>query len=86
MSLFVTDYTEYCYLPAPLIGFHAPTPQSQRSVLGLTGFLQHFRFVLDYTSPPFFELHPLPGFPGQSGILPKDRPLVDFIRSLRTTP
>jgi hypothetical protein len=86
VSLFVTDYTEYCYLPAPLIAFHPPAlhPQLQRSVLGLTGFLQYFRFVLDYSpSPPSFELHPIPGFPGQRGILPKDRLLVDFIRGLR---
>lgn len=86
VSLFVTDYTEYCYLPAPLIAFHPPTPQRQmqRSVLGLTGFLQYFRFVLDYSpAPPGFELHPIPGFPGRSGLLPKDRLLVDFIRGLR---
>jgi hypothetical protein len=86
VSLFVTDFTEYCYLPAPLIAFHPPAPQPriQRSVLGLTGFLQYLRFVLDYwPSPPTFELHPIPGFTGQTGILPKDRLLVDFIRSLR---
>jgi hypothetical protein len=86
VSLFVTDYTEYCFLPSPLVAFHPPTPraQSQRSVLGLTGFLHYFRFVLDYgPSSPNFELHPLPGFPGQSGILPRDRPVVDFVRGLR---
>jgi hypothetical protein len=86
VSLFVTDYTEYSFLPSPLIAFHppAPHPHTQRSVLGLTGFLQYFRFVLDYSaSPPSFELHPIPGFPGQSGLLPKDRLLVDFIRGLR---
>jgi len=89
ISLFVTDYREYCYLPGPLIGFHPPGPQasSQRSVLGLTGFLQYFRFILDHgPSPPAFELHPLPSFPGQSGPLPRDRPLQDFLRGLRFGP
>jgi hypothetical protein len=89
VSLFVTDYREYCYLPAPLVGFHPPSPLAaqQRSVLGLTGFLQHFRFLLDNgPNPPFFELHPTPAFPGQTGVLPLDRPLVDFIRSLRAAP
>src|SRR4051794_16075611 len=40
VGLFVTDYTEYCYLPSPLVAFHppSPNPQSQRSVLGLTAF------------------------------------------------
>jgi hypothetical protein len=86
VSLFVTDYTEYCYLPSPLLAFHPPAPpaQNQCSVLGLTGFLQFFRFVLDYRpSPPTFELHPIVGFPGHTGILPRDRPLVDFVRGLR---
>jgi hypothetical protein len=88
VSLFATDYTEYCYLPAPLIAFHPPSlnPQ-QRSVLGLTGFLQYFRLVLDYeASPPYIELHPIANFPGHTGRLPKDRPLEDCIRSLRTVP
>ena len=86
VSLFLTDYTEYCYLPSPLIGFHPPGPTvaAQRSVLGLTGFLQHFRFVLDHgPAPPALELHPLPGFPGATGALPRDRPLMDFLHSLR---
>jgi len=86
IALFLTDYREYCYLPGPLIGFHPPGAQatSQRSVLGLTGFLHHFRFVLDHGhTPPVFELHPLAPFPGLTGALPRDRPLSDFIRSLR---
>ena len=86
VSLFVTDYHEYYYLPGPLVGFHAPSPLAaqQRSVLGLTGFLQHFRFILDNgPTPPFFELHPTATFPGRGGLLPLDRPLADFIRSLR---
>lgn len=86
VSLFLTDYTEYYYLPSPLISFHPPGPTvaAQRSVLGLTGFLQHFRFVLDHgPTPPAFELHPLPAFPGATGALPRDRPLIDFLHSLR---
>jgi hypothetical protein len=55
----------------------------QRSVLGMTSFLQHFRFVLDPTaSRPFFELHPGTNFPRQTGPLPKKGLLLDFIRSL----
>jgi hypothetical protein len=86
IGLFVTDYTEYCYLPTPLIGFHHPSmpTASQRAVLGLTGFLRYFRFVLDHgPAPPVFELHPLPGFPGQTGPYPHGRPLADFLRELR---
>jgi hypothetical protein len=86
VSLFVTDFQDYCYLPSPLIAFHPPGPSqlAQRSVLGVTGFLQHFHFLLDYgPSPPTFELHPLSTFPGSAGPLPRDRALIDFIRSLR---
>jgi hypothetical protein len=84
VSLFVTDYREYCYLPRPLIGFHQPGPGAakQRSVLGLSGFLQYFRFVLD-PSPALVELHPTAPFPGATGLLPLDRGLHKFIRSLR---
>jgi hypothetical protein len=86
VSLFVTDYREYAFLPCPLVGFHPPVvvPTRQRSVLGLTGFLQFFKFVLDpEPTPPFFELHPIAAFPGQHGLLPRGRALLDFIRSLR---
>jgi hypothetical protein len=89
VSLFVTDYREYAWLPGPLVGFHAPGPGAagQRSVLGQTGFLQYFRFMQD-PSPPrvMVELDPLANFPGQTGLLPKDGPLEDFIRSLRSGP
>lgn len=83
-SLFVTDYREYCYLPRPLIGFHNPGPGAsrQRSVLGLTGFLEHFRFALE-PAPPLVELDPIPGFAGLTGPLPVNRPLLDFIAELR---
>jgi hypothetical protein len=57
VSLFVTDYREYAFLPCPLVGFHPPAPvgASQRSVLGLTGFLQVFKFLLDpEPTPPIF--------------------------------
>ena len=82
VSLFVTDYREYAFLPGPLVGFHPPVvvPTRQRSVLGLTGFLQFFKFVLDpEPTPPFFELHPLTAFPGQHGFLPRSRALLAFI-------
>jgi len=86
VSLFVTDYREYAFLPGPLVGFHPPAlvPGSQRSVLGLTSFLQFFKFVYDpEPTPPLFELHPIAVFPGQHGLLPRGRGLLDFIRSLR---
>jgi hypothetical protein len=89
VSLFVTDYREFAYLPRPLVGFHPPglVGAMQRSVLGQTGFLQFFRFLLDPEPPrPIVELDPIQAFPGQSGPLPLDRPLVDFIRSLRAQP
>lgn len=87
VGLFVTDLVEYCYLPAQPIGFLAPSPHAhlQRSVLGLTGFLQHFRFTLDYgQTPPVFELDPIAGFPGQAGVLPKTGLLGDFIRQIHS--
>jgi hypothetical protein len=89
LSLFVTDYREYAFLPAPLVGFHPPAPAGtkQRSVLGLTGFLQFFKFIYDpEPTPPIFELHPIQAFPGQHGLLPRGRGLLDFIRSLRAAP
>lgn len=84
VSLFVTDYHEYCYLPRPLIGFHAPGPSAgkQRAVLGLSGFLQYFRTVLE-PAPPQVELHPTVPFTGSTGLLPLDRALTEFIASLR---
>jgi hypothetical protein len=86
VSLFVTDYQEYGYLARPLVGFHAGSrsASAQRSVLGLTGFLQYFRFVLDLpATPPVFELHARAGFPGSIGTLPQDQSLADFLASLR---
>ncbi len=89
VSLFVTDYTEYAFLPGPLVGFHPPAlaPTSQRSVLGQTGFLQFFRFVHDpEPDPPIFELHPIKTFPGQHGLLPRGQSLLGFILTLRGGP
>jgi hypothetical protein len=86
VSLFVTDYREYGYLARPLVGFHGPSRSAsvQRSVLGLTGFLQHFRFKLDLpATPPVFELEAGAGFPGSVGSLPRQQSLSDFIVSLR---
>ena len=67
---------------------------SQKYTLGLiglfcclTGFLQFFRQVHEpQLKPPIAELDPLPGFPGLAGLLPRDRSLYDFIRSLRISP
>jgi hypothetical protein len=88
VSLFITDYREYAYLTQPLVGFHAPTPiaSSQRSVLGLTSFLEHFRFVLDLpAAPPSFELHPQAGFPGSLGVLSRNQSLANIITRLAGT-
>jgi hypothetical protein len=89
VSLFVTDYREYAFLPAPLVGFHPPAlgSVSQRSVLGQTGFLQFFKFVHDpEPNPPLFELYPIRAFPGQHGLLPRGQSLLGFIRNLRGGP
>jgi hypothetical protein len=89
VALFLTDYREYCYLPTPLIGFYSPgSPGArQRSVLGLTGVLQFYRFSLDSEPfPPQFELDPVTNFPGVHGMLPRGISLHDFIRSLRSPP
>jgi hypothetical protein len=86
VSMFVTDYREYCYLPTPLIGFHALAPRGsgQRSVLGLAGFLQYFDLLLK-PSPPTVELDPAATFVGVTGTLPRDLGLYEFIASLRGT-
>jgi hypothetical protein len=92
VSLFITDYTEFYYLPDPLVGFHspppgAPRPAAYRSVLGFTGFLQHFKTLLDPDpSPPVVELTHRAGFTGQHGPLPRTIPLLDFIQSLKLHP
>lgn len=88
VALFLTDYQEYCYLADPLIGFHSPAlpVQQQRSVLGLTGFLEYFRFTLDHApARPTFELGPLPIAGVHTGALPKDRPLADFVHQLHAS-
>jgi hypothetical protein len=51
-------------------------------VLGLSGFLQYFRQVLE-PSPPMVELDPTRTFAGAAGALPTHRPLHDFIADLR---
>jgi hypothetical protein len=74
ISLFVTDYQEYYFLPAPPVGFWPPSPTGaqRRSVLGATGFLQHFQVNLHYQlGRPEVELLHHPGFPGEFGTLPR---------------
>lgn len=87
ISLFVTDFREYCFLPDPLVGFHSPTtPADQlRSALGLSGFLEYFRFTLDHgPARPYFDLDPLPHAGGRFGAFPRGRSLGDFISHLRS--
>jgi len=92
VSLFVTDYAEFYYLPSPLVGFHTPPLgvsqiPTYRSVLGITGFLQYFKTRLDPDpQPPIVELDPSRHFNGQFGPLPRTGPLLDFIRSLKLSP
>jgi hypothetical protein len=83
VSLFVTDYREFCYLPAPLVGFHPPGPAAanQRSVLGLSGFLEYVELTLR-PSPPEVGLEPLAGRGSSTGPFPKGRGLGEFIASL----
>ncbi len=84
VSLFLTDYQNWYFLPAPPVGFWPPSPTSapRRNVLGVTGFLQYFQVVLHYQlSRPEVELIHHAGFPGAFGQLPDRVALPDFIRS-----
>jgi hypothetical protein len=87
VSLFLTDYREYYFLPAPPVGFWPPPKGQRRSVLGATGLLQHFQVVLHYElSRPEVELVHHPGFPGDFGPFPHGALLRDFLRSLKFPP
>jgi hypothetical protein len=90
VSLFVTDYHEYYFLPTPPVGFWPPSPTgAQRpNVLGVTGFLQYFQVNFHYQlSRPEVELiHHDPGFAGGHGQLPPGVVLQDFIRGLKFPP
>jgi hypothetical protein len=84
LSLFVTDYTEYYFLPAPPIGFW--TGPVSKNVLGTTGFLQYFswRVLNDGVARPDLELEAIPNFPGRQGFLPRRVALADFLQQLRS--
>jgi hypothetical protein len=89
VSLFITDYREWYFLPAPPVGFWpaAPGGGQRRNVLGATGFLQHFEVRLHYQlSRPEVELIDHPGFPGEFGTFPRGAVLRDFIRSRKFPP
>jgi hypothetical protein len=88
VSLFLTDYSEWCFLPAPPVGFWPAAPKGQRrSVLGATGFLQFFEVRLHNELPhPEVELIEAPGFAGLHGTLPPKTNLADFIRQLKVGP
>jgi hypothetical protein len=89
LSLFITDYREWYFLPAPPVGFWPPAPAGgqRRSVLGVTGFLQHFQVVLHYQlSRPEVEPIHQPGFPGKSGTFLRGTVLQDFLRGLKLGP
>jgi hypothetical protein len=89
VALFLTDYREYYFVPAPPVGFWPPPPAGgqRRSVLGATGFLQHFQVVLHYQlSRPEVALTHHAGFPGKYGQLPPRVVLRDFIRGLKFPP
>jgi hypothetical protein len=89
VSLFVTDYKEWYFLPAPPVGFWPPSPTGvpRRDVLGVTGFLQYFQVTLHYQlSRPEVELIHHPGFPGKHGQLPPRVVLYNYIRGLKFPP
>jgi hypothetical protein len=87
VSLFLTDYREYYFLPTLPVGFWPPTPAGQpprRNVLGLTGFLQHFQVIFHHQlSRPEVELIHTPTFPGQHGRFSAQEPLRNFLRLLK---
>ncbi len=89
VSLFITDYREWYFLPAPPVGFWPPAPTGgqRRNVLGATGFLQYFQVNLHYQlSRPEVELIQHSGFAGASGTFPRGAVLRDFIRGLKFPP
>jgi hypothetical protein len=89
VSLFLTDYHDWCFLPAPPVGFWPASPAGvpRRNVLGATGFLQYFEVRLHYElSRPEVELIEHLGFPGTYGELPPRVVLRDFIRSRKFPP
>jgi hypothetical protein len=89
VSLFLTDYQEWYFLPALPVGFWPPSPAGgpRRNVLGATGFLQHFEVHLHYElSRPEVELIHHEGFPGKYGQLPPRVVLRDYIRGLKFSP
>jgi hypothetical protein len=89
VSLFLTDYREWYFLPAPPVGFWPASPAGtpRRNVLGVTGFLQHFQVFFDYKPKrPEVELIEFAGFPGRFGTFEAKRPLHDFIRGLKFPP
>jgi hypothetical protein len=85
VSLLVTDYREYYFLPSPPVGFWSGG--MTKNVLGSTGFLQHFawRVLNDGLSRPEVELEAVPNFPGQQGVFAV-QPLANFFRQLRSRP
>jgi hypothetical protein len=85
VSLLITDYREYYYLPASPIGFWALP--IQHNVLGLTGFLQYFsmQWFNDGQTIPEVELTENPTFPGQHGRFAV-QPIGGFLRRLKGLP
>jgi hypothetical protein len=89
VALFVTDYHEYYYVPAPPVGFWPPAPSGgqRRDILGVTGFLQYFQVNFLYQlNRPEVELIHHSGFPGKFGHLPRPVVLRDFIHDLKFLP
>jgi hypothetical protein len=89
VSLFVTDYREWYFLPASPVGFWPPSPTGvpRRNVLGATGFLQYFQVVLHYQlSRPEVELIHHLGFPGSHDVFVPGVVLPDFLRGLKFPP
>jgi hypothetical protein len=78
VSLFLSDYRTGFYLWQPLVGFLVPRPDSRRgkpkkatSLLGFTGFFQHFDVTFpDGPHGPEIEVTAKRTFPGRQGSWP----------------
>jgi hypothetical protein len=87
VSLFLTDYREYYFLPTLPVGFWPASPPGQpsrRNVLGITGFLQYFQVIFHHQlSRPDVELIDIPTFPGKHDVFSAREPLRDLLRRLK---
>jgi hypothetical protein len=90
VSLFLTDYSAWCYLPSLPVGFWppvAPGEPTRRNILGFTGFQQHFEILFrNYLPRPEILLIEAPSFPGSFGRMPPRPSIARMIRRLKGLP